>query len=45
MLAVFADAMKNDDQYSYYLSYGTNGRQNIIYAFNTAQKLFNDILK
>lgn len=45
MLAIFANAMKNDDQYSYYLSYGTNGRQNIIYAFNAAKKLFNENLK
>lgn len=41
MLQPFADAMTCDTQYSYYLSYGTNGKQNIIYAFKKAFELFN----
>lgn len=45
MLDVFAGAMDNDRQYSYFLSYGTNGRQNIIYAFTKADELFNSNLK
>ena len=45
LLDVFADAMSCDGQYSYFLSYGTNGRQNIIYAFKKASELFNTHLK
>lgn len=45
MLRVFGDAMTVDEHYSYYLSYGTNGRQNIIYAFRKASELFNNHIK
>lgn len=41
MVSVFANALAADDDYSYYLSYGTNGRQNIIYAFRKAFEIFN----
>ncbi len=45
LLDVFAGAMTHDADYSYYLSYGTNGKQNIVYAFNKANELFNENLK
>ena len=45
LLDVFAGAMTHDTDYSYYLSYGTNGKQNIVYAFNKANELFNENLK
>lgn len=41
MVKVFAEALEKDDAYSYYLSYGTNGKQNIIYAFKKAFEIFN----
>lgn len=45
MLQPFAKAMSHDSNYSYYLSYGTNGKQNIIYAFKMAFELFNTNLQ
>ena len=45
LLKPFAEAMTHDAQYSYYLSYGTNGKLNIIYAFKKAFELLDINLK
>ena len=43
MIHNFGMEMSTNDEYQRYLSYGTNGRLNIIYAFETAYKLLGDI--
>ena len=36
-----ADIINKDNDLFYYLSYGTNGRNNILYAFHKLKELFN----
>ncbi len=44
MIPIFSREMEENKLYSYYLSYGTNGRNNIINAFETADRLFKNNL-
>jgi len=37
-----AERIDNDKELWYYLSYGTNGKANLLYTFNTLKELFND---
>lgn len=45
LLVPLAEEIANDAQLKYYLSYGTNGRANLIYAFSSAKALIDTCLK
>jgi hypothetical protein len=45
MIQIFGNAITDDVDYSYYLSYGTNGKKNISYAFQKAEELFKQNIK
>ena len=45
LLGPLAEAIQNDLEFLNYLSYGTNGRNNLIYVFNKVQQLINSNLK
>lgn len=42
-LSVLGEEMDTNSDYHYYLSYGTNGKRNIICAFQVAEKILEDI--
>lgn len=39
LIQVLGKVIDNDSQLRYYLSYGTNGKANILYAFNAVEKI------
>jgi uncharacterized protein with ParB-like and HNH nuclease domain len=44
LILPFGQAMSDDTDYKRYLSYGTNGKQNIVYSFRKAQQLLENNL-
>lgn len=42
-LPILGHEMDNNAKYNYYLSYGTNGKKNMLCAFHVADKILNDI--
>ena len=45
LLKPLAEAIENDSELFNYLSYGTNGRNNLLYVFDAAQKIIDNHLK
>ena len=41
LLPIFAEELENDKKLMYYLSYGTNGKSNLEYIFNTIYNIIN----
>ena len=44
LLPIFAEKLERDDELMYYLSYGTNGKANLIYVFRVVAELINEKL-
>jgi Mor family transcriptional regulator len=40
LTSLIADKIESDKQLKYYLSYGTNGKANLLYTFNVLNELF-----
>jgi len=45
LLIPLADKIENDPDLFYYLSYGTNGRSNLLYTFHVLKELFENQIK
>ena len=44
LLPIFAEKLERDDDLMYYLSYGTNGKANLMYVFRVVAELINEKL-
>jgi len=45
LLTPLAEKIQNDNQLLSYLSYGTNGRANLLYTYSVLKELFNKVIK
>jgi len=45
LLSPLAKKIQDDNQLLYYLSYGTNGRANLLYTYTVLKELFNNVIR
>ena len=45
LLSPLAEKIQNDNQLLYYLSYGTNGKANLLYTYTVLKELFNNVIR
>jgi hypothetical protein len=45
LLSPLAQKIQNDKQLNYFLSYGTNGKANLLYTYSALKELFSNVIK